>query len=296
MTKRLTIALVALAMFVLVAALPVSATLVNGYYPVAQNINQGATVFIGEQGLNIVPAITTAQAGNPTWNTIGWWASAAQIGTTPPTVLVDTTSRAALFTVTQSEFDGYTGQWYLCNPTNNNYAFAPVFNVKAPSLDVTVRDPLQNDGADVSGKSVPSGSALQFQIGTNMYTVLDPLFRSPVDNNAAIDGYLDLVVKSESGAVFTALIGNGTANNLKSLNVSTQPFTWGRENNGRGPGWNYFWDTAALTSTGERAYPAGSYTVSVVSKLNNMNSNYLSGAAAYTGRTVSETGDNYWKR
>ena len=41
--------------------------------------------------------------------------------------------------------------------------------------------------------------------------------------------------------------------------------------------------------TNEKAYPAGTYTVSVVSKLNNMNSNYLSGAAAYTGRTVSET-------
>ena len=106
MTKRLTIALVALVMFVLVAAMPVSADLFTTYYRVAPDINQGATVFIGEQGLNITPAI----AAIGTSNTIGWWASAADIGNTPPTVSVDTTGRQAQFTVTQSEFDGYTGR------------------------------------------------------------------------------------------------------------------------------------------------------------------------------------------
>jgi len=59
MTKRFTIALVALAMFVLVAVLPASATLSadGNYYVVAPNINAGATVFIGEQGLNVAGAL-----------------------------------------------------------------------------------------------------------------------------------------------------------------------------------------------------------------------------------------------
>ena len=75
MTKRLTIALVALAMFVLVAVMPVSADSVAGYYQVAPIINQGATVFIGEQGLNITNALTTANVASPSpTNTIGWWA------------------------------------------------------------------------------------------------------------------------------------------------------------------------------------------------------------------------------
>ena len=295
MTKRLTIALVALAMFVLVAVVPVSASFDNGYYTVAPNISQGATVFIGEQGLNINPAIASAQAAGigSTGTSIGWWASAADIDNTPPTVSVETAGgRANLFTVTQSEFDGYTGQWYLVNSTTGR-AHAPVFNVKAPSLDITVRDPFQNDGADVSGKSVPTGSKLQFSVGTNMYTVLDPALREPVYNltGGALtgsDGYLDIVVKTESNAILTTLLGNGTANPLKGLNVSTQPFTWGRNNNGRGPGIVYFWYTDAVSATGEKAYPAGTYTISVVSKLNNMNSNYLQGAAAYTTRTVSE--------
>jgi len=165
MTKRLTIALVALAMFVLVAVLPVSAVSTNGYYLVAPNINQGATVFIGEQGLDITRALASANgAGTPpgtTFNTIGWWASAADISNTAPTVSVDTTGRATTFTVTQSEFDGYEGQWYLVDPTRNQIAkpgAGAVFNVKSPRLDVTIRDPNQNDGADVSGKSVPTGS------------------------------------------------------------------------------------------------------------------------------------------
>jgi hypothetical protein len=78
MTKRLTIALGVLAMFVLVAILPVSADSVNQYYLVAPNINQGATIFIGEQGLNITPALDQVNAaGVPSnYTTIGWWASA----------------------------------------------------------------------------------------------------------------------------------------------------------------------------------------------------------------------------
>ena len=80
-----------------------------------------------------------------------------------------------------------------------------------------------------------------------------------------------------------------TRQSLVALNVTTQPYTWGRANAGRGPGIDFYWDTAALTPTGEKAYPAGTYVVSVQSKLNNMKDNYLSGAAAYTGRTVSET-------
>ena len=59
MTKRLTIALVALAIFVLVVMVPVSATKVstgpNYYYNVARNISVGSTVFIGESHLYLQP-------------------------------------------------------------------------------------------------------------------------------------------------------------------------------------------------------------------------------------------------
>ncbi len=93
MTKRLTIALIALVALVLVAVLPVSAT----YYDINNTIYvPGATVYIGEQQLNFGPAlayVTVAnygsslsyQGGITTADSVGWWASAATILTTSPT-------------------------------------------------------------------------------------------------------------------------------------------------------------------------------------------------------------------
>jgi hypothetical protein len=251
MTKRLTIALVALAMFVLVAAMPVAAWSTNAYYRVAPGINQGATVFIGEQGLDISNALASARAQGTTHaaiTTIGWWASAADIRTTAPTVSFDLIGRENLFTVTQAEFDGYEGQWYLVDANDNNWAKAgagAVFNVKAPKLDISVRDPFQNDGADVSGKSIPQTARLQFQIGTNMYTVLaDPTLRYPLETTGAgnAEGYLDIVVKTESGTVLQFLYNDSvlTRQQLTALPVKTQPYTWGRANDGRGPGIDFY--------------------------------------------------------
>ena len=291
MTKRLTIALVALAMFVLVAAMPVSATAVPGpYYRVAPGINQGATVFIGEQGLNITNAMNSANdAGTPTdITTIGWWASAADIRRTSPTWTVDTTDRWDAFTVTQSEFEGYDGEWYLVDQADHNFAkngTGAVFNVKIPKLDISIRDySVGQNGADVSGKSIPVGAILRFRIGTNMASAINnPDLRYEVFGTPAGDGYLNILVKPAVGTTLISLYDLAEdPQTIRMLDVRTQPWTWGVTNG------DYEWDTAALTPAGERAYPAGTYTVSVESKLNNMQGNYLSGGAAYTGRTVSE--------
>ncbi|HUH79396.1 MAG TPA: DUF3821 domain-containing protein, partial [Methanoregula sp.] len=101
MTKRFTIALVALALFVLVAVMPASAY----YYAVAQNVNQSGTVYVGEQGLNLLPAVSQAQAqaGDPS-TTIGWWASAAVVLTTAPTKSINVGPSAGSFTVSPSDF------------------------------------------------------------------------------------------------------------------------------------------------------------------------------------------------
>ena len=68
---------------------PVSADLFNGYYKVAPNINQGATVFIGEQGLNIAPALAAANADRvpSAYTTIGWWQNTADISNTAPILI-----------------------------------------------------------------------------------------------------------------------------------------------------------------------------------------------------------------
>ena len=139
---------------------------------------------------------------------------AADLYTSPPDVVEDLATRETSFTVTQEEFDGYEGQWYLVDANASNHAkylAGAVFNVKAPKLNVTIRDINQNDGADVSGTSILKGVKLQFQIGTNLYTVLaDPELRTPVWNNAGSginsDGYLDIRVKDESGADFPEIV------------------------------------------------------------------------------------------
>ncbi|MCJ7741072.1 MAG: DUF3821 domain-containing protein, partial [Methanoregula sp.] len=202
------------------------------------------------------------------------------------------------FYVDQTEFDGYTGQWYLVNPVAGGTALVPVFNVKTPYLSLKVLDVGQDDGADVSGKSVPTGSKLQFQIDTNMYTALDPTLRYPVSNtvidNKIQSGYCNIVVmpQDQSGAIIIYLLGEvpNVFHTVGSLNVATSPYVWGRDNTGLRPrDILYVWNTAALQpGTDTPAYPAGTYNLFVQSWLNNMESNYLNGTQPYWGRTRSE--------
>jgi len=182
MTKRLTIALVAVALFVLMAIMPVSAA------PNGTQIQQGAFVFIGEGGLNltqtlnqalnpqVAPNLTISKTPAAGDLKIGWWASAAQITTTAPTKTIDLSGRYTNFEVAQADFVGFTGNWYLLSNTSANAAFliggttpSAVFNVQDPTLSIAVWD-FSQSGTDVTGKSVPQGEHLGFQINTNMYS------------------------------------------------------------------------------------------------------------------------------
>jgi PGF-CTERM protein len=293
MTKRLTIALVALAIFLLVAVLPVSAYRdpSNNFYIVARNIGQGATVFIGEEGLNVTTAVNTSGGGTA----IGYWASAAPLTTTAASKTIPMTANANSFSVTFGDFGGYTGNWYRINPATQTTYDVPqlAFTVADPTLDVSIYD--TSISTDVTGKSVPKGELLQFGIVTNMYAALGST-RGIVLGTSTYDGYIDLKVKSESGAVLTQLYTNKDASTfarLTSINVTTQPYTWGSTaglDNLTGtvsatPPFN--WTTDATTG-GQPAYAPGTYTVWAESLLNNMKVKYTDASgAAYTGKTVS---------
>jgi hypothetical protein len=219
MTKRLTIALVAIALFVLMAVLPVSAApmFANGTI-----INQGATIFIGEEGLNVTHALNGAYWGascgvelnceqwsaKPNLTTIGWWASAADIYNSAPSKTIDLSTRYRSLTVAPSDFVGYTGNWYLvdtngkaynlpasvtdahpsCKCTAAGCVASLVFTVLDPSLDIRIWDYTTNN--DVTGKSVPQGEKLGFRIDTNMYPAVDPDYRDNVVDNTIwnVDG------------------------------------------------------------------------------------------------------------
>ena len=304
MTKRFTIALVALALFVLVAVMPVSAY----YYTVAPGINQGATVFVGEQGLNLANAVTSAQtaAGVPS-TVVGWWASAAQVLTTAPTKSIDVAARATSLTVNPADFGGYAGNWYLVDPATGFAAsvggagFQPVivFVAADPTLDLRIWDATQN--ADVTGKSVPQAEGLTFRIDTNMYQALTASARYNVTglngNGQSVlsqrlpetgDGYIDIKVKDESGAVRTKLVGpDGVITAITAQAVTTSGWYWASPIVTT-PMAN--WSTDAIdATTGQFVYPAGTYTVWAESLLNNMKDNYRNAGADYTGKTVSQT-------
>ncbi len=307
MTKRLTIALVALAMFVLVAVLPVSANYNGAYFIVAPNINQGATVFIGEQGLNVANALATANAGTngQAGNTkIGWWASAASTSTTPPSQIFDFgPTGAAAFTVGDT-FVGYTGNWYAIGA--DGFAGPQVFTVQDPTLTVNIWDWSQN--ADVSSKSVPQGEILAFKVSTNMISALDGTIttghRTPVYGVAGTlstapgaigDGYINIRVKDESGATFVSLLNDSVANGgalqtMSALNVTNSPYFWGiAPGTVTTPGTPGNWSTGALNANGQQAYAIGTYTAFAESRLNNMKDNYKNGGVDYTTKTVSQT-------
>ena len=292
MTKRLTIALVALAMFMLVAVLPVSASYNGNYFVVAPNINQGATVFIGEQGLNVANAL----AGH---TKIGWWASAAVVTTTPFSQSFDFgTTGANSFTVGDT-FVGYTGNWYTLD--NTGAAVAPAFNVQDPTLTVNVWD--WDQSADVTSKSVPQGEHLGFKVSTNMISALDSDHRFPVVGvkgaltplNSPGDGYINIRVKDETGAQFVSLLNDTVANGgdlqtMSSLNVTVSPYFWGiQPGTVTTPGTPGNWSTGALNANGQQAYAIGTYTVFAESRLNNMKDNYKNGGVDYTTKTISQT-------
>jgi hypothetical protein len=255
------IALVAAAML-LFLVLPASAAVVG------RNINGGATVFIGEENLDI----TKAMNGD---NTIGWWASAASITTTAPTTSLTVTALMTTFSVSPATFVGYTGNWYRINGAGAVNGSA--FNVMDPQLNLQIWDPIQ--GIAINGQSVPQGMDVSFKIETNMYQVTTGQ-RSPI--NPATDGFITIKVKTPDGATYTELVNkSGKGNLLSNQYVNTQPFFWSTN------GVANRWDTGAA-STSQRMYPPGTYSVYAESTLNNMKNNYKNGGADYTGKTISE--------
>ncbi len=259
-----------------------------GAAAVGTTIGQGATIFIGEEGLNVTDALIDAGGDTSTLTVIGWWASAGAIFDTLPTVTRDLGTRYQSMTVDPASFVGYTGNWYV---VDGGFAAsdAPIFTVADPALDLRVWDFDRN--ADVTGSSVQRGAHLGFRISTNMYPALDASRRSPVYNTSDGDGYIDIEVRNASGEIFTKLFintaGTGAAN-LTRLNVTTSPWTWGIARLDLAT--PYSWSTDAVhPSSGQPAYPAGTYTVTAKSRLNNMTANYRMAGTVYTGKTVSVT-------
>jgi hypothetical protein len=221
--------------------------LISPVFAAINTILPGEMVFIGEQGLDITPAMEGDTQ-------IGWWASAALIDSSSPTKVVSVTNPASFF-VSPGTFGSNLGVWYRLNSSGK--ADGAAFNVANPQLDIIIEDTTVN--VDVTDKWVPSGDELRFRIDTNLYPISGRLGQSSTP--------ITIKVQSPGGAIFSALISNsGMTTSIVNYPVTTTP--------------QY---TDSIWGTGNReSYPPGTYTIWAECNVNSMKDNY-----EVPGRTIS---------
>ncbi len=237
-----------------------------------QTINTGATVFIGESGLDITHAV-----GNNT--AIAWWTPAADIHASAPVKVLKIGDYVARFGISDTEFTGHTGNWYQYDETTPNSAGPLAFTVADPTLDIQIID--ADTQVDVTGKAVPPGNHLMFRIITNQYAAVDPAQRPNV--NPATDGYVSVKVIDEIGKRYTVLYDTSAISHpLGNLTVDKADWRWGGST-------QYSWNVDSTDGSNTRRYPYGVYSVSARSNLNGLSNNYKNAGSDYTGKTVSDT-------
>lgn len=221
--------------------------LINPVLAAYNTIRPGETVFIGEQGLDV----TMAMEGD---SQIGWWASAAAIGTSSPSGLIQVSNPTG-FSISQNLFGSQTGVWYHLNPSGK--ANGTAFIVADPQLDIIVEDTTVN--VDVTDKWVPTGDELRFRIDTNLYPISGRTGESSTP--------ITIRVQSPDGALFSSLISNsGVTTSIVNYPVVATP--------------QY---TDSIWGTGNRdTYPPGTYTIWAECNVNSMKDNY-----GITGKTIS---------
>jgi hypothetical protein len=270
---------VIVALFVMVAAMPAA----GAFYTVNTSIHQGATVFVGEQGLDLTPAIETYAFDQP--STIGWWAMGANITTTSPNGTIPLTN-ANNFLVSSTAIKEHYRDWYALNRTTGaaNTTLGAFFTVQDPQISLDIRDFSQGAPGDrsVSGSAVAQGGLLGFRVETNMGAAINqPDLRTRGIEGMDVNSWADIRVKPEFGNTFTSLLTeSGSPVPIVAQGIDTPVWYWGNTT-------LTHWATDACDAEDQFVYPAGTYIVTVESGLNGMLDNYLLSGGSFTGKTVS---------
>jgi hypothetical protein len=212
-------------------------------------INSGNTVFIGEQGLDIQPAM-----GGDT--ILGWWASGAAISTSSPDYTINVPNTGS-FSVNPSDFASHTGAWYHLSPSLKSNGAA--FNVADPYINLKIED--TTVGVDVTDKWVPTDDELQFRIESNLAQIMQRTSVTYVP--------VTIKVRDPNGGLLSSLTSkSGTTTTLVDYHLTSNPQS-----------------TGAIWGTSNRGtYPPGSYSVWVECNVNSMKDNY-----GQTGKTISSS-------
>jgi len=202
-------------------------------------IQQGGTVFIGEQGLNVNAAI-----GGDT--SIGWWASGAAIASSSPDYQMPVSSPTNFY-VSPTPFGQYTGTWYRLNAQGKSDGVA--FVVADPSISIRVID-ISTNNLDVTNKWLPRGDQAAFRIDSN----LDPIFSRGSSSTEGVTIY----VESPAGGTYSSLAdASGTLHSLENIALTSPSYQT-----------PWAWDSS------NSQYVAGTYTIWAKCDVNGMYDNY----------------------
>jgi hypothetical protein len=211
-------------------------------------IAQGNTVFLGEEGLDISAAMGT-------YTQIGWWASAADVGTTSPSYTISVANPAAFF-ISPTEFSGKLGPWYRLDSAGK--ADGVAFTVADPNLGIRVYDATLGVDATANGW-ITTGSEVEFRITTNLYQM--------AQRTGVAGAPITIKVQAPDGATYSALINKaGQTTTMVAIPVSTSPYSTGR-----------VWDTGRADT-----YPYGTYRIWAECNANSMKDNYGDVGKTYT--------------
>lgn len=210
--------------------------------PVSAAINtipQGATVFIGEQGLDVTAATGTAPM-------IAWFSSGTSPAVDVPTKVINVGNPTSFY-ISPSDFVGRTGNWYQW--TGANPAGSVAFLVEEPVITLRVFDVTANFEIRPGVTWVPTGDQVGFGIETNLYV----MNQRPGVSGAPVT----IVAEGPTGVTYSSLIGPQGTYMLNDIPVGTSPFN-------TGPVWN----------TGNPDYPKGTYSFYAKCNANHMDDNY----------------------
>ena len=259
--------LLVLCILTLLAAAPVSADL--------QKVKNGATVFVGETGLDISSALNGCRQ-------IAWW-TPGNTTDSPPTVILNfSEAQITKYNISPDIFATHTGTWYRYYPSPR----IPIFVVEKPRFDLSVWD--LDHGKDVTGQTVPRSTNVTYRIDTNLYKVFDSLQRP--DSNPH-DTFIGVTLTGPGGnpinSVYTASVGSKGFTLLPmdmTPVVKASPYYWKY-----GGQWNH----SAKGYDGTVLYPLGTYTFSATQNLDNMQFYYgASDTVVATGpKTVTFVAD-----
>jgi hypothetical protein len=199
-------------------------------------IPPGGTVYIGEEQVDI------SGSGIGPGAQIAWWAPGTSLDESPADII--TVSDPTRFSTPASSFSGREGIWYVLDGKT------PVFKIKQPKIGIRVYD--VSSDFDATGKWIPKGDTVSFQIETNLHEMRN--------RPGATGAPVDIIITTPNGASYSSVSGPAGSFSLTGIPVLSS-----------------LHDTGPVWSTGGEG--SGTYSFRAECTANRLNSNNPAGVS-----------------